>query len=49
MMSSDTHTEDEVFNDLSEETFGALVKFMRMSPEEREQVLCLVRELSTDK
>lgn len=48
-MSSDIHTADEVFNNLSEETFGALVKFMRLSPEDREQVLSLVRELSTDK
>lgn len=48
-MSSDTHTADEVFNDLSEEAFNALLKFMRLSPEDREQVLCLARELSADK
>lgn len=48
-MSSDIHTANEVFNNLSEENFDALVKFMRLSPEDREEVLSLVRELSVDK
>lgn len=48
-MSSDIHTADEVFNNLSEEDFGALLKFMQLSPEDREQVLRLARELSADK
>lgn len=48
-MSGNVHTADEVFNSLNEEAFGALLKFMQLSPEDREQVLSLVRELSTDK
>lgn len=48
-MSSDIHTADEVLNSLSEEEFGAVLKFMRLSPEDRGQVLNLVRELSADK
>lgn len=48
-MSNDIHNTDEVFYNLSEETFNALVKFMRLSPDEREQVIHFACDLSTDK
>lgn len=37
---------DEIFFNLSEETFSAVLKFMRLSPEQREQVLELADELT---
>ena len=48
-MDSGINTADKLFDCLSEEAFGALMKFMRLSPEDREQVLGLLRELSIDK
>lgn len=47
-MNNEIHTAEELFNSLSEETVNALIKFMRLSPEDREQVLNLAHKISTN-
>ncbi len=44
-MSDDIQNLEEIFHSLSEETFNAVLKFMQLSPEAREQVMHYADEL----